>query len=320
MGRPFFWNIPFGTSPCERPLVKIEYRWLFVQSVNISSNQSSALVDRIAMRVGLALVLLLVVVGARAADWEGLDTEALAAMPVEDAGRRVMAAVDARDDGYGDLSVALLMRLRTRDGRESERSLRIEQLEMPDDGDRLMVVFETPKAIRGTALLSHSHADREDDQWLFLPAFNRVRKIASRNRAGPFVSSEFAFEDLTAQELDKFSYRYLGVEPCGAQACLAVERVPSDDFSGYSRQVVRVHPLEFRIEEIDYYNRGGALLKRLVQEDFSLYLDRYWRPARMLMTNELTGKSTLLEWRDFQFANGLTAERDFSVASLRRQR
>ncbi|MEM6708368.1 MAG: outer membrane lipoprotein-sorting protein [Pseudomonadota bacterium] len=245
-------------------------------------------------------------------DWE--------ALPAPKAGLAIMAAVDEADSGFGDLRVQLRMVLRTRAGQESERALRIAQLEMANDGDRLMVVFETPRAIRGTALLSHAHLDREDDQWLFLPAFNRTRKIASRNRSGPFVSSEFAFEDLTQPPLAKFTYSYLGKQPCGQAVCLAVERIPMDRYSGYSRQVVRVHPLYLRIEEIDYYNRAGVLLKTLTQSGFERYEERFWRPAQMVMVNHLTGKSTRLEWRDYRFRSGLSAQRDFSVASLERQR
>ena len=292
--------------------------WLNNHAVIISSKQHSGFLVALAMLLLVAAALLGSARGLAAP--EPLDAATLAALPPADAGRRLMAAVEARDSGFGDLSVDLRMRLRTRDGRETQRTLRIQQLEMPADGDRMMVVFETPKAIRGTALLSYAHAEREDDQWLFLPAFNRVRKIASRNRSGPFVSSEFAFEDLTPAELEKYRYRYLGTEPCGEQTCLAVERTPLETYSGYSRHVVRVHPRELRIEEIDYYNRGGALLKTLRQTGFARYRDRYWRPAEMLMTNQLTGKSTLLEWSNYEFGTGLSAERDFSVASLRRQR
>ncbi|MEM1433549.1 MAG: outer membrane lipoprotein-sorting protein [Pseudomonadota bacterium] len=241
-------------------------------------------------------------------------------MPDAAAGREIMAWVDRWDSGFGDLNVELTMRLRTRKGRESERSLRIAQLEMPDDGDRLLVLFDTPRAVRGTALLSYSHAVGEDDQWLYLPAFARTRKIAARNRSGPFLSSEFAFEDLVAQELEKFTYRYLGRGACGELSCLTVERTPLDRFSGYSRQVVKVHPRHLRIEAIDYYNRSGRLQKQLTQTGFQHFSDRFWRPAEMLMVNLITGKSTVLEWRNYRFGTGLDADRDFSVASLRRQR
>lgn len=291
------------------------------------SFQSTAAVRRVAIRRWVLPVLLSVAGWLAAPGALGAPAAAavdppgpFADLEPEAAGLALMQAVHRQASGYGDMSVELRMVLRARRGAETERSLRIFQIEMPADGNRVMVVLDSPKAVRGTALLSFAHAVGEDDQWLYLPAFSRVRKIASRNRSGPFLSSEFAFEDLTSQEVAKFSYRLLGIEDCGTQRCYRVERIPVDQYSGYSRQEVLVHKTLLRIEAIDYFNRGDRLLKQLQQSDFEHFEGRFWHPRRMLMENRMTGKSTLLEWSNFAFGSGLDAERDFSVASLRRQR
>ena len=104
------------------------------------------------------------------------------------------------------------MTLRNSRGRQSRRSLKIRQLEVAADGDKLLVVFDTPKNIRGTALLSYSHKFASDDQWLYLPAMKRVKRITSHNRSGPFLSSEFAYEDLALQEVEKFRYRLIDTQ------------------------------------------------------------------------------------------------------------
>ncbi len=236
------------------------------------------------------------------------------------AGLAIMTEADRRDSGYQDLNVALTMVLRDARNRENSRELRISQLEVPDDGDKMLVVFDSPKAIRGTALLSYSHARREDDQWLYLPALKRVKKITARNKSGPFLSSEFAFEDLTVQEVEKYQYRYLGIGSCALGSCYHVERVPLDEFSGYSRQEVWVDLEGFRLLQVTYFDRRGDPLKTLVADEFQLHEDRFWRAENMLMTNHQTNKSTALRWRDFQFATGLSAERDFSTNSLLRAR
>ena len=95
-----------------------------------------------------------------------------------------------RESGYGDLEVLLRMVLRSAKGRATERELHIKQLEVENGGARVLAVFDTPANIRGTALLSHAHLDRDDDQWLFLPALKRTKNIASRNKTGPFVDRE----------------------------------------------------------------------------------------------------------------------------------
>jgi hypothetical protein len=228
---------------------------------------------------------------------------------------------DRRESGYRDLQVSLEMILRDRSGSESRRELSISQLEMADEeGDRLLVVFDTPKPIRGTALLSHSRVSGPDDQWLYLPAQRRVKKIAARNKSGPFLSSEFAFEDLALQEVEKFTYRLLGGEACGGRTCMRVERTPLDDFSGYSRQEVVLDEETLRVERIDYFDRHGRPLKVLINDDYQLHEERFWKPRRMVMENLQTGKTTELLWKEYTFGSGLLPERDFSTNSLMRAR
>jgi hypothetical protein len=249
-----------------------------------------------------------------------LDLAALNGQQPEQQGLAIFLEKDRRESGYVDLRVGLEMILRDRSGTESRRELAISQLEMPDAGDRLLVVFDTPKPIRGTALLSYSYPDAPDDQWLYLPAQRRVKKIASRNKSGPFLSSEFAFEDLTLQDVAKFRYRLLGQETCATGSCFRVERSPLDEFSGYSRQEVLLDQDTLRVERIDYYDRHGRPLKVLVNDEWQLHQERFWKPHRMFMENLQTGKTTELFWSDYTFDNGLLPERDFSTNSLMRAR
>jgi len=238
----------------------------------------------------------------------------------EESGRAIFEAADRRNSGYADMEVELEMILRGARGEANYRELRIRQLEVPDDGDKLLVVFDTPKSIKGTALLSFSHKREPDDQWLYLPAIKRVKKIASNNKSGPFLSSEFAYEDLTAQEVEKFNYRLLRIEPLGELPCYVVERTPLDSNSGYSRQVVWLDQAELRVQQIEYYDRRNSLLKLLAVEDYAEYDDQFWKAGRMFMTNQQTRKSTELLWRNYQFGVGLMDERDFSTNALLRVR
>jgi hypothetical protein len=249
-----------------------------------------------------------------------LATIGSGALTPEQQGLALFLEKDRRESGYGDLRVDIEMVLRDRSGAESRRELSISQIEIPDAGDRLLVVFDTPKPIRGTALLSYSHADAPDDQWLYLPAQRRVKKIASRNKSGPFLSSEFAFEDLALQDVEKFSYRLLGTEDCDGRQCVRVERIPLDEYSGYSRQEVLLDEETLRVERIDFFDRHGRPLKVLINDDYQLHRDRFWKPQRMFMENLQTGKTTELLWKAYTFDNGLLPERDFSTNSLMRAR
>ncbi|MEH6467080.1 MAG: outer membrane lipoprotein-sorting protein, partial [Porticoccus sp.] len=158
-----------------------------------------------------------------------------------------------------------------------------------------------------------------DDQWLYLPALKRVKRISSRNKSGPFVGSEFAFEDFTASELNKFTYTYLKEEACGDLKCDVVERIPRYENSGYTKQIAWVDTTDYQIRKIEFYDRRGSLLKELKFGDYRKYADAYWRSHRLVMKNMQTNKSTDLVYGEYKFGVGLT-DNDFVKGRLSRLR
>ena len=240
---------------------------------------------------------------------------------LEEKGFEIAARSDRSDRGFGDSESKMTMVLRNAAGQETSRSMNFTTLEMPDEsvGDKSLVLFSTPKDIEGTALLSHAKILDPDDQWLYLPALKRVKRISSRNKSGPFVGSEFAFEDFTASELNKFNYKYLREEPCGELQCDVVERVPRYENSGYTKQISWVDTTDYQIRKIEFYDRRGSLLKELKFEDYRKYADKYWRPHRLAMKNIQTKKSTDLIYGEYKFGVGLK-DKDFVKGRLSRLR
>jgi len=222
-------------------------------------------------------------------------------------GHQIAALADRSDRGFRDSRVELEMILRNAGGSESKRKLKISTLEVPDEsvGDKGLIVFSIPRDIKGTALLSHAKILEPDNQWLYLPALKRVKRISSRNKSGPFVGSEFAFEDITGQELDKYNYVWLREEACGAFVCDVIERRPRYENSGYTRQIVWVDQTHRQPRKLEYYDRKDALLKTQTFEDYRLYNGEYWRAQTFRMDNHQTGKSTDLIFGDYTFGIGL---------------
>ena len=243
---------------------------------------------------------------------------ASAATP-EETGLKIATEARDRNKGFGNTTARQRMVLRNKQGQESRRQLRIKVLEGADDGNKSLFVFDEPRGVKGTALLIHSHRKGPDDQWLYLPALKRVKRISSSNRSGSFMGSEFSYEDLGAQQVEKFTYKYLRDEACGELKCTVVERKPAEKGSGYTRQIVWRDKDELRIWKIQYFDRKNAHLKTLTLGKYERYLDRYWRAAEMTMENRLTGKSTTMRWSDFKFRTGLRRG-DFSQAGLKRVR
>jgi outer membrane lipoprotein-sorting protein len=242
----------------------------------------------------------------------------------EERGLHIATEAKRRDTGFGDSSAELLMILRDVRGAETTREMRSQVLERPNDGDRSLVIFETPRDVRGTAMLTYANRAGEDDQWLYLPALKRVRRISAANRSGPFMGSEFAYEDFASQEVEKFTYKWLRDEVCPGEeytalTCFVIERYPVDASSGYSRQIVWIDRDQYRTVRIDYYDRKGARLKTLELKQQKQYLGRFWRPGEMLMNNQQAGKSTRLVWTRYEFGVGLK-ESDFTPQALTRVR
>lgn len=234
-------------------------------------------------------------------------------------GLEIAREVDRRDTGFGDYQVEMEMLLRNRQGEESHRYMHTRIMEVRGDGDKSMIVFDRPRDVKGTALLTYSHKRGPDDQWLYLPALKRVKRIASRNKSGPFMGSEFAYEDLSSQEVEKYTYKFISETELNGIPMFLIERYPVDKYSGYSRQRVWINKAEYRPEKIEYYDRKNSLLKTLEFRGYHQYLGRYWRADEMYMENQQTGKSTRLSWRKFKFRNGFS-DADFRKNALKRMR
>lgn len=235
----------------------------------------------------------------------------------EERGLEIVTELKRRDLGWGDSKTTLKMVLHNAAGQKSTREIRTKTLEVNGDGDKSLNIFDHPRDVKGTAFLSFSHPVGADDQWLYLPALKRVKRIASRNKSGPFMGSEFAFEDLASFEVEKYTYKFLREEPCDAGNCFVVEQVPVDKYSGYTRLLNWIDTEEYRSWKTEYYDRKNSLLKTLTVTGFQQYLDQYWRATGMNMINHQNNKRTELVWNEYQFRTGLS-DADFNKNTLKR--
>lgn len=232
-------------------------------------------------------------------------------------GLEVARKIDSHDRGWINQIADAQMVLKNSYGQESKRSLQIKTLEVENDGDKTLTIFKSPRDVKGTGFLSFSHATKPDDQWLYLPALRRVKRISSDNKSGPFMGSEFAYEDISSQEVDKYSYEYLREEEVAGAPGHVIIRYPVDKNSGYTKQLVWVDSQEYRIHKIDFYDRKGSLLKTLNYEGYKQYAGNIWRADLMRMVNHQNGKSTDLVWSDYRFGTKIN-KRDFDKNALKR--
>ncbi|WP_411031168.1 outer membrane lipoprotein-sorting protein [Spongiimicrobium sp. 3-5] len=232
----------------------------------------------------------------------------------EEKGLEIAEAAEEADLGFGSSIVDLKMTLKNKNGQSSERFLTNRTLELTEDGDKSLIVFNSPKDVKGTATLTFTHKVGSDDQWLYLPSIKRVKRISSNNKSGPFVGSEFAYEDLSSQEVEKYTYKFLDQKG----SLLLVEQDPVDPKSGYTRRIVTYNKDKgYRIEKIEFYDRKNALLKTLTYSDYKLYKNKFWRADTFNMVNHQSNKETLLKFSGYNFGVDLSDD-DFSQVALQR--
>lgn len=226
----------------------------------------------------------------------------------EDKALAIMKDQDSRNSGFKDYTTTMVMILKTASGDETVRDLRAgaKEVTTPGDGDKSYMVFDRPADVRGTAILTYSHVE-DDEQWLYLPAVKRVKRLNSNNKSGAFLGSEFAYEDLSSPIVEKYTYTYLRQEPCGDMSCHVIERRPAYKNSGYTRNILWIDTKELRTLKIEYYDRKNELLKTLTNTGFKLYEKKFWRADTGTMVNHQTGKSTILKSSDINFGVGLKA-------------
>ncbi len=211
------------------------------------------------------------------------------------------------------------MVLRNKRGKEFIRVIHNKTKEILSDGDKSLIVFDLPNDIKGTAFLSYTHINKADEQWLYLKSLKRVKRISTSNKSGAFMGSEFSYEDISSQEVDKYSYKYLKDDIIDKRKVFKIEQRPTYRYSGYTRLIVWSDKTTYRPLKIEYYDRKNSLLKTMTYHGYKKYNNRFWRPAKMHMVNHQTGKTTTLNWSNYKFDNNLT-DADFDISALKRAR
>lgn len=228
-----------------------------------------------------------------------------AAVATEDASS-IMAKSRELRKGYTNSVAEVEMTLHANGRPIAVRQMRQYVLEVDDDGNRTINVFSKPADVSGLSVLTHSALSGDDKQWLFLPSMGRVKRISSSNRSGAFVGSEFAYEDLSSFEVEKYVYESAREETLDGAKVITVDYVPTYKNSGYTRLRSYLDPANYQPVRIDYFNRRKEHFKTLTLSEYKAYEDdSAWRPHRLEMKNLSNGKSTTIAFSAFQ-PSGIT--------------
>jgi len=229
-----------------------------------------------------------------------------------------------RQDTAPDERVQFTMQLVNASGQIRERTGTIYERQVaPGSLDEMRLIrYHSPPDIKGSGVLTVEHADRENDQWLYLPAYHATRRIAPANRGDRYLGTDFLYEDIMREKIEEYRYRATGEDALGGVRCVVLEAVPVAEQlareTAYSKKVLWVDPARDLILRVDYYDRAGKLFKRLIITHVEKAGDRYrWGEVRM--EDFLRQHTTVMKYSDRQIGAGVPA-RYFTEQYLKRGR
>jgi len=133
------------------------------------------------------------------------------------------------------------------------------------------------------------HKAQDDDQWLYLPARGRLKRIAKGGKKNYFMGTDFTYEDMEKEELDDYKYKLLEEEEIQGRLCYVVEAVPANERikrdSGYSKRIMWITKDNFLSLKIEFYDRREKLIKTQTTSAWKNIQGTIWRPEKMLMDN-----------------------------------
>ena len=235
-------------------------------------------------------------------------------------GREIMDKSEAQnkgDDEYNEMS----MRLINKRGQERKRKVEYYIKTDENDNDKLFMRFIEPADVKGVALLTIEHTERDDDQWLYLPALRKVRRISSSDQGDNFMGTDYTYEDIRAEKLDHHEYKLQGSEIIDGHDCHIIVASPSTDKqkseSSYSRREIWMRKDVLLMLQINYYDKKGDLLKMEVRKDIVEAAPNLYRPNFMEMRNLKTGHTTQITFDKRRINKGIS-DRIFTERELQR--
>lgn len=238
-------------------------------------------------------------------------------------GPEVVARVNARDEGV-QVSRHLRMELVDRRGQRRVRETR--SFRKYFDGEKRSVLFYLePKNVRDTAFLTWDHPEpgREDDQWLYLPALRKSRRISATDRGDLFLGTDFTYEDVKLEtKLGRDDYRWssVGEESVDGHPCLLLEATPRDEATaeelGYGRLLLRVDSEIWIVRKGEYWDPGGEMLKTVHVRDIR-QVDGIWTAHRVEAENHQNGHRTVFVFSRVDYESPLEDDL-FTERALRR--
>jgi hypothetical protein len=230
-------------------------------------------------------------------------------------GRALAQKVYDRDTGKSSYAKVEMV-LMSKQGNERTRTM-VVAMKNYGKGHKRYIRFTEPASIAGTAFLAWENEDRSDDQFLYLPELERVRRIVSTQKDHSFVNSDFTYEDLEKRKVDKDTQSILRSESYEQYECWVLESIPkADNASQYGKLVSWVAKDALIPVKAEFYDKQNRLTKRLVVKRLER-IDKIWTALETEMYDLTKDHRTRLKTLEIRYNQGVV-DRVFTEAYLQK--
>ncbi len=238
-------------------------------------------------------------------------------------GDEIALRINARDEGE---AVSRLLTMEMKDSRGKQRIRETKGFrKYYSDEKRTVIFYLAPKNIKDTAFLTYDYpeADKDDDQWLYLPAMRKVRRISASDRGDYFLGTDFTYEDIkleTRISIDDYQRKTIGESEVDGFHCLLLESVPvNDDIAaelGYSKVEQCVDDTIWMVRQSKMWDMQGRPLKTIHSKDIRQVQD-IWTQHELEVSNHKTGHHTRFTFSEVRYNEGVN-DRLFTQNALKR--
>jgi outer membrane lipoprotein-sorting protein len=217
------------------------------------------------------------------------------------------------DDMKGDLNMTLT------NSRGDSRVRKIMQFTKDfGESEKKIMFFQYPADVRNTSFMTwgYDEAGKEDDQWIYLPALKKVKRISSDSKSDYFMGSDFTYDDLGDRHPTDDSHKLLGEDRVQEQNCYKVESRPKDEEYMYSKTITWVSRDNWIALKKEFYDEDGDLLKTLNVKKYK-NIKGFWIILSSEMHNIQKEHTTNMQLENVKI-NSNIANRMFSVRMMRR--
>ena len=226
-------------------------------------------------------------------------------------GDEVARRINARDEGEA-VSRLLTMQMTDADGKTRIRKTKGFRKYYGAE-KRTVIYYLEPRNIKGTAFLTYDYpeAGKDDDQWLYLPALRKVRRISASDRGDYFLGTDFTYEDIKLESrvsLNDYVRKTLGESEIDGFHCLLLESVPVNaeiaEELGYGRIEQWVDDSVWIVRAAKMWDVQGNPLKTVHFKDIR-QVQGIWTQHELEVTNHKTGHRTRFVFSDVNYRDGV---------------